>query len=113
MQDTGYLNHCRYVLHDRDKKFCLEFRETLMISQLLGSVMIPLFTRGHIRPAKGVHLGQLHLPWSWRALSVGRRFDPAPRYSHEWKTSPRVPRNVGRRGDFSWWDRCIVGRRSP
>jgi putative transposase len=29
MQDTGYLNGCRYVLHDRDKKFCSEFRETL------------------------------------------------------------------------------------
>jgi hypothetical protein len=22
MQDTGYLNGCRYLLHDRDKKFC-------------------------------------------------------------------------------------------
>ena len=29
MQDTGYLNGCRYVLHDRDKKFCRGFRETL------------------------------------------------------------------------------------
>ena len=29
MQDTGYLNGCRYLLHDRDKKFCREFRETL------------------------------------------------------------------------------------
>ena len=29
MQDTGYLNGCRYLLHDRDKKFCPEFRETL------------------------------------------------------------------------------------
>src|SRR5215469_7132221 len=27
MQDTGYLNGCRYLLHDRDKKFCREFRE--------------------------------------------------------------------------------------
>ena len=32
MQDTGYLNGCRYVLHDRDKKFCHEFRETLAAS---------------------------------------------------------------------------------
>src|SRR5262245_59171110 len=22
MQDTGYLNGCRYLLHDRDQKFC-------------------------------------------------------------------------------------------
>jgi len=29
MQDTGYLNGCRYLLHDRDPKFCREFRETL------------------------------------------------------------------------------------
>ena len=29
MQDTGYLNGCRYLLHDRDKNFCREFRETL------------------------------------------------------------------------------------
>jgi hypothetical protein len=29
MQDTGYLNSCRYLLHDRDKKFGREFRETL------------------------------------------------------------------------------------
>jgi putative transposase len=29
MQDTGYLNGCRYLLHDRDKKFCSGFRETL------------------------------------------------------------------------------------
>jgi hypothetical protein len=24
MQDTGYLNGCRYLLHDRDQKFCRE-----------------------------------------------------------------------------------------
>jgi putative transposase len=29
MQDTGYLNGCRYLLHDRHTKFCREFRETL------------------------------------------------------------------------------------
>jgi hypothetical protein len=29
MQDTGYLNDCRYLLHDRDKKFCPQLRETL------------------------------------------------------------------------------------
>jgi transposase InsO family protein len=25
----GYLNRCRYVLHDRDKKFCASFRSVL------------------------------------------------------------------------------------
>jgi N-6 DNA Methylase len=29
MQDTGYLNGGRYLLHDRDQKFCRQFRETL------------------------------------------------------------------------------------
>jgi hypothetical protein len=29
MEGTGYLKGCRYLLHDRDKKFCREFRETL------------------------------------------------------------------------------------
>ena len=29
MQDNGYLNGCRYLLHDRDQKFCREFRDTL------------------------------------------------------------------------------------
>jgi hypothetical protein len=29
MQDTGYRNGCRYLRHDRDQKFCREFRETL------------------------------------------------------------------------------------
>jgi hypothetical protein len=29
MEDSGYLNGRRYLLHDRDQKFCVEFRETL------------------------------------------------------------------------------------
>jgi len=29
MERTGYLNKCRYVLHDRDRKFCREFRDML------------------------------------------------------------------------------------
>jgi hypothetical protein len=29
MEGTGYLNRCRYLLHDRDTKFWREFRETL------------------------------------------------------------------------------------
>jgi hypothetical protein len=28
-KDSGYLNGCRYLLHDRDRKFCHEFGETL------------------------------------------------------------------------------------
>jgi len=29
MEGAGYLNGCRYLLHDRDAKFCREFRQTL------------------------------------------------------------------------------------
>jgi hypothetical protein len=29
LEDTGYLKGCRYVLHDRDEKFCADFRDTL------------------------------------------------------------------------------------
>ena len=29
LEGLGSLNGCRYVLHDRDAKFCAEFRETL------------------------------------------------------------------------------------
>ena len=29
MEDSGYLNGCRYLLHDRDQKFCREFWDTL------------------------------------------------------------------------------------
>jgi hypothetical protein len=29
MEGSGYLNGCRYLLHDRDRKFCHEFRDTL------------------------------------------------------------------------------------
>jgi len=29
MEGAGYLKRCRYLLHDRDTKFCREFRESL------------------------------------------------------------------------------------
>jgi hypothetical protein len=29
MEGTGYLNGCRYLLHDRDQKFGHQFRDTL------------------------------------------------------------------------------------
>jgi len=28
LEETGYLKRCRYLLHDRDKKFCAGFRDT-------------------------------------------------------------------------------------
>src|SRR5215510_11124742 len=31
MEHTGYLHGCRYLLHDRDQKFCREFGETLAV----------------------------------------------------------------------------------
>ena len=29
MEDWGYLRDCQYLLHDRDTKFCVSFRELL------------------------------------------------------------------------------------
>ena len=29
LEGEGYLKRCRYVLHDRDKKFCTDFCQTL------------------------------------------------------------------------------------
>ena len=37
----GHLNGCRYVLHDRDAKFCAEFRETLAAAGVKGLRLPP------------------------------------------------------------------------
>ena len=37
----GHLNGCRYVLHDRDAKFCAEFRETLAAGGVKGLRLPP------------------------------------------------------------------------
>ena len=36
-EGIGHLNGCRYLLHDRDAKFCAEFRETLAVAGGEGS----------------------------------------------------------------------------
>ena len=36
LEGMGHLNGCRYVLHDRDAKFCAEFRETLAVGGVKG-----------------------------------------------------------------------------
>jgi hypothetical protein len=36
LEGMGHLNGCRYVLHDRDTKFCAEFRETLAVAGVKG-----------------------------------------------------------------------------
>ena len=46
MEGTGYLNGCRYLLQDRDTKFCHEFRDTLAAGGVKGT---PL-------PARSPHL---------------------------------------------------------
>jgi hypothetical protein len=49
MQDTGYLNGCRYLLYDRDKKFCREFRETLAACGVECTPIPPGTCRGKFR----------------------------------------------------------------
>jgi len=36
LEGMGHLNGCRYLLHDRDAKFCAEFRETLAVAGVKG-----------------------------------------------------------------------------
>jgi len=40
-EGMGHLNGCRYVLHDRDTKFCAEFRETLAVAGVKGLRLPP------------------------------------------------------------------------
>ena len=42
MEDSGYLKGCRYLLHDRDSKFCREFQDTLKAG---GVICTPLPAR--------------------------------------------------------------------
>jgi hypothetical protein len=35
----GYLKGCRYVLHDRNEKFCAEFRDTLAAGSVICVVL--------------------------------------------------------------------------
>jgi hypothetical protein len=37
----GHLKGCRYLLHDRDAKFCAEFRETLAVGGVKGLRLPP------------------------------------------------------------------------
>jgi hypothetical protein len=40
-EGMGQLNGCRYLLHDRDAKFCAEFRETLAAGGVKGLLHPP------------------------------------------------------------------------
>jgi putative transposase len=40
LEDWGFLSGCRYVLHDRDAKFCLSFRQT-MASGNVQTIRLP------------------------------------------------------------------------
>jgi len=39
LEDAGYLKECVYVLRDRDKKFCADFRRTLAVGGVSGLVL--------------------------------------------------------------------------
>ena len=44
-ESWGYLNGCRYVLHDRDTKFCASFRSTLATAGV-KPIMLPAKAKG-------------------------------------------------------------------
>jgi hypothetical protein len=53
MQETGYLRGCRYLLHDRDQKFCGALATTLVAG---GVECVPL-------PARRPNLNAQAEPW--------------------------------------------------
>jgi putative transposase len=67
LADSGYLNGCRYVLHDRDKKFCSDFRDTVAVGGV-ACVALPArspnlnaFSERWVRSAKSECLSMLIL----------------------------------------------------
>jgi hypothetical protein len=41
MEGTGFLNHCRYLLHDRDSKYCLSFCQLIETANVRSIVLPP------------------------------------------------------------------------
>jgi hypothetical protein len=49
MEEWGFLRGCRYLLHDRDTKFCASFRELIEERNHQGKenlILFPLVTEG-------------------------------------------------------------------
>jgi transposase InsO family protein len=67
LEHWGYLNPCRYVLHDRDKKFCASFRDTLATANVKclalprRSPNLNAFAERWVRSVRDECLGQLIL----------------------------------------------------
>jgi hypothetical protein len=90
MQDSGYLNGCRYLLHDRDQKFCREFRETLAAG---GVKCLPLPARSPNLKAYAPHCtslarsdrraGNLRRPLSFPCRPCIFRGGSAPGFSYK------------------------------
>jgi putative transposase len=68
-EQSGYLRQHRYVLHDRDTKFCAEFRETLRTADVkclrlpLHSPNLNAFAERWVRSIKSECLSKLILIW--------------------------------------------------
>jgi len=73
LEGIGQLNGCRYVLHDRDAKFCAEFRETLAVAGVKCLRLPPrspnlnAFAERWVRSAKEECLSHL-IPFGERSL---------------------------------------------
>ena len=66
-EQLGYLNNYRYVLHDRDAKFCASFRDTLATANVKclalprRSPNLNVFAERWVRSVRDECLGQLIL----------------------------------------------------
>jgi transposase InsO family protein len=41
MEGTGFLTNCRYLLHDRDSKYCASFHELIAAEKVKALVLPP------------------------------------------------------------------------
>jgi hypothetical protein len=61
LEELGYLHGCRYVLQDRDAKFCAEFRRTLAAGGVKCLRLAPRSPNLNAFPERWVRLDALEL----------------------------------------------------
>ena len=70
-ESWGYLSGCRYVLHDRDKKFCASFRSVLTAAGVKPILLPAKSPNRNAYAERWVRSGETGVPF--KTGSVGRR----------------------------------------
>src|SRR5215471_1304742 len=84
-EEWGYLRRHRYVLHDRDPKFCADFRKTLATGGVKCLRLPPRSPNLNLRGAMGA-LGKKRMPFPFHSVR-GRLV--APRHEKLLRTLSR------------------------